>query len=324
MGLLFSFAIIVLSSFFIYIFGKIFAESSSAIGDYFNLPKDVKGATLDAISSSAPELLVALYSVIFFQKFEVGIGTIAGSALFNLLVIPGLCVFLAPIAFRVHKRVLSRDAVFYMISIMALALFVFYLKIWGLVVSLILLGIYLIYLSTITSHTIAHLKHSKKDKQGINIFKEVIIFVLTFGLIALFTYFLTDHSIIISGLLKISPIFIAFTITAIATSVPDTIISLVNARKGSADDATSNVFGSNIFDILVGLGLPLLIYTLLKGPVEVAFMNFEIILGLFVATLVVLYFFMNDSVLSKKEGATLLGLYILFLVYVTLLSIGVF
>jgi len=323
MGLFFSFAVIILSSFFIYFFGKHFAESSSNIGDYLNLPKDVKGATLDAISSSAPELLVALYSVILFQKFEVGIGTITGSAIFNLLVIPGLCVFLAPMAFRVHKRVISRDAVFYVISIMALALFVFYLKSWGIVVALILLGIYFIYLLTIMGHTLKHQKENPGRKTRVKFWKEFSIFFLTFALIAAFTYLLTYHSIRISEFLKISPIFIAFTITAIATSVPDTIISLVNARKGSADDATSNVFGSNIFDILVGLGLPLLIYVFLKGPVQVAFMNFEIIIGLFVSTLIVLYFFLNDTVLDKKEGIVMLGLYVLFLVYITLLSVGV-
>ena len=80
MGVLTDLGVILLSSIIIYLSGKRFAESSSKIGDFLNLPRDVKGATFDAISSSLPELLVALYSVIFFKQFEVGIGTIAGSA----------------------------------------------------------------------------------------------------------------------------------------------------------------------------------------------------------------------------------------------------
>ncbi|MBT7474895.1 hypothetical protein HN706_03075, partial [Candidatus Woesearchaeota archaeon] len=62
MGILLSLGIIILTSIVIYFAGNKFAESSSKIGDYFNLPRDVKGATFDAIASSLPELLVALYS----------------------------------------------------------------------------------------------------------------------------------------------------------------------------------------------------------------------------------------------------------------------
>ena len=131
MSILIALGIILLSSIVIYFAGNRFAESSSKIGDYFNLPRDVKGATFDAVASSLPELLVALYSIIFFKQFEVGIGTIAGSALFNLLIIPGICVFAAPVAFKVGKKVLSRDALFYMISVFILVVLLIYFKTWG-------------------------------------------------------------------------------------------------------------------------------------------------------------------------------------------------
>ena len=57
----------------------------------------------------------------------------------------------------------------------------------------------------------------------------------------------------------------SFFIAAVASSVPDTILSFYDAKKGQFDDAFSNAFGSNIFDICIGLGLPLFIYTLLNG-----------------------------------------------------------
>ena len=326
-SLLISILIIIASSFFIYLAGKKFAESSSKIGDYFRIPRDVKGATLDAISSSLPELLVALFAVIIFKQFEVGIGTIAGSALFNLLVIPGICVFLAPIAFKVGRKVIARDALFYLISIFALIILIIYFKKWGIIISLILIAIYLIYIFEIATHTKKHRRENQdkkgKSKKGINITKEFIIFFLTMAVIAFFAYLLTDHSIQLSNFLGVPAIIIAFTVTAAATSLPDTIISASNARKGDIDDATSNVFGSNIFDILVGLGLPLLIYTVIKGPLTIMFDNLEIVLGLLGATILTIYFFMNDDILSKKEATILLLLYALFITYVILLSIGI-
>ena len=279
----------------------------------------MKGATFDAIASSLPELLVALFAVIFFKKFEVGIGTIAGSALFNLLVIPGICVLVAPVVFKVHKHVISRDALYYVISVFVLLVTVLYFKVWGLIISLIFILGYVAYLKTIFRHTKVDRNNVKTKK--INFWKEVSIVAITLILIGGVTYFLTESSIELAEILNISPIIIAFTITAAATSIPDAVISFVNAKKGHIDDATSNVFGSNIFDIFIGLGVPLLIYTLAVGPVEIVFNNLEIIIGLLGATIIVLFFFAEEHILTKKQGIFLLFMYALFIVYTVSLSL---
>jgi cation:H+ antiporter len=323
MELLIAIFAILISSVAIYFAATRFAESSSKIGDYFNLPKDVKGATFDAIAGSLPELLVALFAVIFFKQFEVGIGTIAGSALFNLLIIPAICVFVAPVAFKVSKKVISRDALFYMISVFLLIILLIYFKVWGLGVAAVLLLVYLMYIKDIVSHTKQHRKKKKKTKtRRKNIKREFLIFFGTMILIGISTFILTKYSIGLSTILGVSPIIIAFTITAAATSIPDTVISVANARKGDIDDATSNVFGSNVFDILVGIGLPLLIYILYKGALAIQFTNLEIVLGLLGSTILILYFFADDHKLSKKQAALLLLMYLAFLAYVIFLSIN--
>lgn len=83
-------------------FGNIFAESSSKIGDHFKLSKSVTWTTFDAVAISLPELFVALYAVIFFRKFEVGIGTIslsqtpgkeAGTMQFQMFLVPTSLTF---------------------------------------------------------------------------------------------------------------------------------------------------------------------------------------------------------------------------------------
>jgi cation:H+ antiporter len=325
MGVLFELGVILVCSIIIYIAGERFAESSSKIGDYLRLPRDVKGATFDAISSSMPELMVALFAVIFFKKFEVGIGTIAGSALFNLLIIPGICVFVAPIAFKVSKKVITRDALFYLIAIFVLIVLLIYFKTWGLGIAITLILIYVFYVRDIVVYTKKHKKRKKSyetkyKRSEIKISKEIIIFIAMMLLMGIFTYLLTQSSINLSNIFGISPVIIAFTITAAATSIPDTVISVSNARKGDLDDATSNVFGSNTFDILVGLGLPLLIYSLFTGGVEIVFNHLEIILGLLGTTILLLYLFSDDQKLNKKEAAFLLIMYLAFISYVILIA----
>ncbi len=321
MGLLFELGVILLSSIAIYFVGEKFAKSSSKIGDYLKIPRDVKGATFDAISSSIPELMVALFAVIFFKKFEVGIGTIAGSALFNLLIIPGICVFVAPKVFKVSKRVINRDAIFYLISVFILLMLLIYYKMWGLGIAALLISIYFIYVVSLTIGTRKdkkknNNKKSENNKEKIKFSRELLIFISMILLMALFTYLLTKSSINISNLFGISPVIIAFTITAAATSVPDTVISVSNAKKGDLDDATSNVFGSNTFDILVGIGLPLFIYSLYKGAVAINFHNLEIFLGLLCSTILLIYFFGKNRTLNKSKAIILLTIYLLFIVYV--------
>lgn len=321
MVLMISIASILVASIIIYYIGNHFAKASSNIGDYLRMPRSVKGATFDAIASSLPELLVALYAVVFFSKFEVGIGTIAGSALFNLLIIPGVCVLVSPVIFKVSKKVITRDALFYIVSVFVLLVILLYFKTWGLVIALVLIGFYFFYLSEVIRDTRKYQRKKIRERpKEIRISKEIWIAIGSVVGIGIATFFLTQYSINLSTVLGVSPIIIAFTVTAAATSVPDMVISMVNAKKGDITDATSNVFGSNIFDIFMGLGLPLLIYSIFVGGVEIVFDNLEIIIGLLGSTILVLYFFADDHKLSKKQGILMILLYLVFLAYVLLLS----
>lgn len=320
MNLVFYSMIIIVTSLCIYYLGNIFSSASSKIGEYLNLSKSVKGATFDAVAGSMPELMVALFSVIFFQKFEVGIGTISGSALFNLLIIPGICVLVSPKIFRISKEVLTRDALFYIISEFTLLVLILNYPTWGLIISSILILIYFIYVKRIVVDTKKTHKLLKvRTIQKINIKKESAIFLSTMFLMGFATYFLTEAAIKVSEILNISPVIVAFTIIASATSIPDTVISYINAKKGNIDDAMSNVFGSNIFDILIGLGLPLLIYNIIKGPVSISFDYLEIVLGLHGATIMLFYFLIQEDRLKKSEGILLLALYLIFVIYVVTL-----
>ena len=313
--------IIAVASIAIYFIGERFALASSRLGDHLKMPRSVKGATFDAIASSLPELLVALFAVIFFNSFEIGIGTIAGSALFNLLIIPGIGVLVAPVAFRVTRRVVNRDAMFYVLSVFMLVVVTLYFKVWGLIIAFILLGAYALYLKVILNHVKKDREKFEPEHKDVNVKKELFAISGTIILIGVVTYFLTDASIDFAAAIGVSPIIVAFILTAAATSVPDTVISVANAKKGDIDDAASNVFGSNTFDILVGLGLPLLIYTLINGPVHIDFQNLEILFGLLGATIVVLLFLAEDHVLEKSRGIAMLVLYGVFIAYIVLLAL---
>ncbi|MCF7799070.1 sodium:calcium antiporter [Candidatus Woesearchaeota archaeon] len=317
-----SLGIIILSAVAIFFAGKYFASASSRLGKYLRLPASVKAATFDAVSSSLPELLVALFSVIAFGKFEVGIGAITGSAFFNILVIPGICVLVSPVVFKLNKDVLSRDALFYFVTVILMLSILLATKNWGYAVAILLLGTYAIYIAIISKDTKKYQKKENPKKEIINLKKELLIALGTLVVIGFASFFLTQEAIRFAEAVGISPLIIGFTIVASATSFPDAVISIVNAKKGLPDDAISNVFGSNNFNILFGLGLPLLIATIISGPTTIVFDHIEIIIGLLLTTIITYYFMANDKKISKTEGIILLLLFCIFIAYVIFLSLA--
>ncbi|XP_043542219.1 sodium/potassium/calcium exchanger 3-like [Chiloscyllium plagiosum] len=98
-----------------------FVPSLEKICKHLHLSEDVAGATFMAAGSSAPELFTSLIGV-FIAKSDVGVGTIVGSAVFNILCIIGLCGLFAAHDVALTWWSLFRDSVSYIISVLALIL----------------------------------------------------------------------------------------------------------------------------------------------------------------------------------------------------------
>ena len=116
-----------------------FEASLEAITDALKLKDDVAGATFMAAGGSAPELSTSVLGV-FVAESDVGIGTIVGSAVFNVLFVIACCAFVAP-NLRLSWWPLARDSVYYCISIFVLALLIVDKKVY-LYDALILLFMY--------------------------------------------------------------------------------------------------------------------------------------------------------------------------------------
>ncbi|XP_030637857.1 sodium/potassium/calcium exchanger 3-like [Chanos chanos] len=121
-----------------------FVPSLEKICERLHLSEDVAGATFMAAGSSAPELFTSIIGV-FITKGDVGVGTIVGSAVFNILCIIGVCGFFAGQAVRLSHWTLLRDSAFYTLSIAALIAFIHDEEVsW--VESLVLILMYLVYI----------------------------------------------------------------------------------------------------------------------------------------------------------------------------------
>ena len=133
----------------------------------------------------------------------------------------------------------------------------------------------------------------------VNTFSSVIVVILSVIIIGACCYLLVRSTESISEILGVNLFICSFVIAAIASSIPDTIFSVQDAKNDKFIDSFSNAYGSNIFDICIGIGLPVLIYTALNGPIDmdmpierIGFIGDYVLEGnLFMWSLIILFIF---------------------------------
>ena len=163
-------------------------------------------------------------------------------------------------------------------------------------------------------------------KGQVNNFTSTIVLLISILIIGASCYLLVLATEKISHILEINLFFGAFIIAAIASSIPDTIFSIQDAENDKFIDSFSNAYGSNIFDICIGIGFPVLIYTLLYGsinmsmPIErIGWLGDYILDGnLFLWSLVILFLFsIIISLIFYVSKLNLKSAIFIFLLYFT-------
>lgn len=328
-----------------------FIPALERISEKNNVPSDVAGTTFMAMGSSAPELFIALIAV--FRPGgheEIGMGTIVGSALFNILVIIGAAA-LARKATLSWQPIL-RDVLFYLLGIGVLA-WVFFNNSITIPEAIILMVLYIGYIFAVIkwkkwfpyrddAEEIEHQVDVDKVKRfkflrwllkPFDLLMKVTypriryhwaVFAISIIWISILSWVLVESAIHVSHALNVPEAIIALTVLAIGTSVPDLISSYLVAKDGKGGMAISNAIGSNIFDVLIGLGLPWLISILFYGEeVEVISKNlFTSVIVLFSSVIVVfLLLAWRRWIIRKQTGIILIGIYVLYVVWQVLDSI---
>jgi len=331
-----------------YILAKVvddyFVESLDIIAEKLKLSSDAAGATLMAIGSSAPELFVAIFAV--FRPGEhaaIGVGNIVGSALFNILAITGAAAI-------VRKAIIAwqavvRDLFFYAVSILLLLITlsdgqVSYTE------AAILMGTYVIYVVVVVywkklfRYTDPNDKIlTPKEKTGTekNFYKKMMspvdfligmffpkrkynfaVFFISIFFIAGISWILVESAVQIAHILEISEAVIAVTILAAGTSIPDFMSSVIVSKQGRGGMAISNAVGSNIFDILIGLGLPfLIIITSTGGKVKLEVDNLQMSTYFLLASVFIVFFLfiLNKWKMGKVFGSSLILLYLIYVIW---------
>ena len=300
-----------------------FVDGSSSVAKILKIPAIVIGLTVVAFGTSMPELSVSVTAAIRGSN-DLAVSNVLGSNIFNLLVVLGCCSLVKPV--QAKWSLLKKEFPF-SIFIAVILLLVdsdfsiakiidgnrpFVLGRMAGLLFLILFAIY-IYATVRTALHSSEDNSEEEDYKMMSPIKSAIFILVGLAGIVWGGDLVVDSACNIAETFGLSQTFIGLTIVALGTSLPELVTSMVAASKGENDLAVGNVVGSNIFNILLILGISSVI-----TPITLDVTAVYDTLILIAASLIVYISAISKREIQRKEGAFFLLAYLAFFVYVLL------
>lgn len=301
-----------------------FVDGSSSIAKKLKVPPIIIGLTIVAMGTSLPETAVSVTASLV-QNNELAVSNVVGSNIFNLMFVIGVCSILTPI--MVQKATVVRDIPLSL----GCALFLLVLGISGLgdktgmtlghadgVIFLIVFAGYIF--TMVRSAMKARAAGQKVEIEGVeecdnmkelSYGKSILFLIVGAAAIAFGGDLTVDTASRIAIELGMSQTLVGLTIVSIGTSLPELVTSVVAARKNEVDMAVGNAVGSNIFNILMVLGISSAI-----SPVALIRENIIDIVLLMVFSVMVWIFAGTRKKIERKEGIIMVVVYLIYCAYI--------
>lgn len=287
-------------------------DGAVAIAERMHISQMVIGLTIVAMGTSMPEFFVSFMSALKDTP-DMAVGNVVGSNIFNTLLIVGCAALVTPI--MILPATVKKDIPFAMVASVALLLMCLDGNISRIdaVVLLVLFAVFMYFT----------LKGAKENEQSMQqtsaksskSFMSVVWIVVGLVCLVFGSNLFVDATTVIARQLGVSDAVIGLTIIAGGTSFPELATSVVSARKGQSGIAIGNVLGSNVFNILLILGV-----TGVMSPMTLQGIT-TVDLTMLVVSMVMLWLFsFTKYTLARWEGALLT---IVFIGYMSYLVMGV-
>lgn len=280
-------------------------DGASSVAKKFGLSEFIIGVTIVGIGTSAPEMVVSILSALQ-GKADMAIGNVVGSNIFNTFMILGVTALIAPLT--ITKDNLKKDIPLNIIVTALLILLGMNFAIFGVgenklcrIDGALMLGIFIWYLWS-------SFRNGKTDDEDsdIKIFPMWLAVVMIIGGLAGLVFggrLFVNSATEIAKAMGVSDKFIAITVMAAGTSMPELATCVVATLKGRGQLALGNILGSNISNILLILGVSSLITPLSMKGITVVDMGALLISAIFIFLSVYLF---KKKQLDRIEGALLL------------------
>ncbi len=285
-----------------------FVDGASSVAKKFRIPSIIIGFTIVAMGTSLPECAVSVTASLANNN-ALAISNVVGSNIFNLMVVCGASAIFAPLA--IQKSTLLKEFPFSIFCALLLLVLGYTSFNLGRMEGIVLLVLFLVYLLWMI---FSALKNRQEIDEDVNILPtwKCLLFIIG-GAIAI-KYggdFVVDGASFIATKMGFSQNLIGLTIVALGTSLPELVTSIVAARKNEVDMALGNAIGSNIFNILLVLGV--------AGAISPVAFIMENVIDIILLTIMSSYVWIlawTKNHINKTEGISMIAIYVIYLIYI--------
>ncbi|MBR1504624.1 MAG: calcium/sodium antiporter [Prevotella sp.] len=279
-------------------------EGASALARRMHVSEMVIGLTIVAAGTSAPELFVSLVSALKGTP-DMAVGNVVGSNTMNAMLIVGCAAMVAPMT--ISRSTVKKDIPFAVGASLLLILlgFDFFL---GRFDGILLLVGFAAFMAYTLLNAKAGADSSVVQEQAAPVWKNVLYLVGGLTALVVGSNVFVDHATNVAYLLGISEGVVGLTVVAGGTSLPELATSVVAARKGQSAIAIGNVIGSNVFNILLILGL-----TATISPLAIQGITIVDLSVMLVSVVLVWLFSFTRFTVERWEGTVLVAGYLAYL-----------
>tara|TARA_B100001559_G_scaffold281726_1_gene255456 strand:+ start:56 stop:994 length:939 start_codon:yes stop_codon:yes gene_type:complete len=292
--------------------GDLLTKSSVDISLKLSIPKIIIGMTVVSFATSAPELIVSLNATLDGLP-NFAIGNVLGSNIANIGLVLGIITIIYPITLK--QRFYNTDFPLLLIST---GLF-YYIIYTGNQISrnegfvLVVLIIFILSYLFFYQRNNADEFSDELNKNNISIYKSFLFIFFSGSLLWLGSETLIKSAVSVANKFEISERIISITMVAIGTSIPELAASVVASLKKQNDLSIGNLIGSNIFNLLVVIGITSSIIPI-NGIDDGLIYNDMLWVVLFSVIILPLAYIKRKNVLTRKKGIMLLVMYLIFII----------
>lgn len=317
MGLLINLALLLIGFVFLIKGADIFVDGASDTARKFRVPKMLIGLTIVSFGTSAPEFAVSIQSILS-GKGDILLGNVVGSNILNILLILGISSLVGTL--RVNTATVKKEIPVLVLITLAFAALLSD-KIFGLaenvftrqdgIVLLLFFCIFIYYLIGMARKKDTN-EEENKDEKPVKLVKALLMIVIGLFGIVLGSDFVVKGASEIAAAFGVSQRIISLTIVALGTSLPELVTSVIATKKGEYDIAIGNIVGSNIFNIGIVAGLPVVIF----GGVGGGAFSYIDIIALIISAVVLFFFARHGGRIGYKKGIIFLLMFAAYYGYV--------
>ncbi len=288
---------------------NLFVDNLVEIGESLGVSHIILGVTASAIGTSLPEFGSAMIAILTGSS-DIGVGVVIGSNIWNIAGILGISAFIAGVI-QTNRQEMTRDGMMTLLTALILMAFMFLVDEITAVVGAVLIVVYVIYLwILIRSEKIDNQNNEKKVEKSKISRKSILMALIGIAGLIIGARILIYSGVEIARIANIPEMLIGLFALAIGTSMPELVVTLTSAMKKLHSLSFGTVLGSNVFNIMIGLGVPALFMNI---PIEPLSISFDAPVMIFVTALL-LVLAGRKMKLTRFAGIVLIITYVIYIV----------